>query len=46
MHNDKFTVINIRDCLQENNDIKIGEDELLEILSDFFVLKILMLRNS
>lgn len=39
MHNDKFTVINIRDCLQENNDIKIGEDELLEILSDFFCLK-------
>ena len=39
MHNDKFTVINIRDCLQENNDIKIGEDELLEILSDFFCPK-------
>lgn len=39
MHNDKFTVINIRDCLQENNDIRIGEDELSEILSDFFCPK-------
>ena len=39
MHDDKFTVINIRDCLQENNDIKIGEDELFEILFDFFCPK-------
>ena len=39
MHDDKFTVINIRDCLQENNDIKIGEDELFEILFDFFFFK-------
>lgn len=35
MCSDRFAVINIRDCLQENNSTKIGEDELLQILSDF-----------
>lgn len=35
MHSDKYTVINLHDCLQTKNENIIGEDELQQILSDF-----------
>ena len=35
MRSDKYTVINLHDCLQTKNENIIGEDELQRILSDF-----------
>lgn len=39
------TVFNIREYLSGENDVKLGEDELRQLFSEFFMTKIRMWKD-